>query len=171
MGKRFPRAMREAMVRRMTGPEGISACALGRETGICQQTLSRWRADARLVGMSDSPRRPEDWSQHEILAFVVEAVAVPDKKLGAFLRQRGIHRAQLEDWRARIAAGLARSAAPSSGKSPEARRIRELERELQRKEKALAEAAALLVLQKKVRAIWGDEDESTAPPLDDESSS
>jgi transposase len=45
--------------------------------------------------------------------------------------------------------------------SEDAKRIKKLERELRRKEKALAEAAALLVLQKKVQAIWGDEDDDT----------
>jgi hypothetical protein len=40
------------------------------------------------------------------------------------------------------------------------KRIKELERELNRKEKALAEAAALLVLKKKVQEIWGDEDDT-----------
>ncbi len=45
--------------------------------------------------------------------------------------------------------------------SVEAKRVRELERELRRKEKALAETAALLVLKKKAAAIWGDEDDST----------
>jgi hypothetical protein len=43
----------------------------------------------------------------------------------------------------------------------DARQIRQLERDLARKDKALAEAAALLVLQKKVQAIWGDEDDDT----------
>ena len=51
----------------------------------------------------------------------------------------------------------------SMKKSPEARRIRELEKELRRKDKALAETAALLVLKKKANAIWGDEDDDTAP--------
>ena len=171
MGKRFPAALRESMVRRMTGPEAMSACTLARETGIGQQTLSRWRAAARLGQMSDKKRRPEDWSQEEILAFVVEASGLPDPEIGAFLRKRGVHRAQLEDWKARIAAGLAEPGTKKSKKSPETRRIKELERELRRKDKALAEAAALLVLQKKVRAIWEDEDDDTTPPSDDGSSS
>ena len=51
--------------------------------------------------------------------------------------------------------------------SAEARRVRDLERELQRKEKALAEAAALLVLKKKAQAIWGDEDDDTDPKNDE----
>lgn len=40
------------------------------------------------------------------------------------------------------------------------KRIKQLERELQRKNAALAETAALLVLRKKAEALWGkDEDE------------
>jgi transposase len=54
--------------------------------------------------------------------------------------------------------------------SAESKRIKELERELRRKEKALAETAALLVLRKKADALWGDEDASTESKNDDESS-
>ena len=43
----------------------------------------------------------------------------------------------------------------------EAQRIRQLERELHRKDKALAEVAALLALKKKVNEIWGDGDDDT----------
>ncbi len=44
--------------------------------------------------------------------------------------------------------------------------MRELERQLRRKDKALAEAAALLVLQKKAQALWGDADDDTDPETD-----
>ena len=93
MAKRFPTALKESLIRRMTGPEKISACALARESGICQQTLSRWRQAATLGTMSNAKRRPQDWKQDEILAFVAEALRVPDTELGAFLRKRGVHRA------------------------------------------------------------------------------
>jgi cell fate (sporulation/competence/biofilm development) regulator YlbF (YheA/YmcA/DUF963 family) len=46
-------------------------------------------------------------------------------------------------------------------KSPESKKVRELERELYRKDKALAEVTALLALKKKVQELWGDEDGST----------
>ena len=48
----------------------------------------------------------------------------------------------------------------------DSRKVRELEKELRRKDKALAEAAALLVLQKKAQALWGDEDDDTGPKSD-----
>jgi transposase len=41
----------------------------------------------------------------------------------------------------------------------EQKRAKQLEKELQKKEKALAEAATLLLLRKKAQAIWGDDEE------------
>ena len=109
-------------------------------------------------------RRPQDWTAEEKLTVVIEAASLPDEELGAFLRERGLHQANLKQWRREMIEGLAEPKARSSSKpSAETRRIRELERELTRKEKALAEAAALLILKKKAQALWGDEDDTTAP--------
>jgi transposase-like protein len=90
---------------------------------------------------------------------VLEASRLSDEQLGAFLRREGLHEATLREWRAAALEALG----TAKGSTTEARRVRELERQLLRKDKALAEAAALLVLQKKVRAIWGDEDDDTEP--------
>lgn len=110
-----------------------------------------------------APRRPRDWSPEEKLNAVFEAQALCEDELGAFLRRKGLHEAQLQEWRTLILAGLQghrqrTGARPSTG---DARRIRELEKELDRKDKALAETAALLVLQEKVQALWGDADAPT----------
>ncbi len=107
-------------------------------------------------------KRPQDWSAEEKFEVVVEAATVPEEELGAFLRRKGLHEAQLNEWRQMVLSGLGkRSSRSAKARTPEARRVRELERELARKDKALAEASALLVLKKKAAAIWGDEDEST----------
>jgi hypothetical protein len=97
----------------------------------------------------------------------MEAASVADADLGEFLRERGLHAAQLEEWRT-ITAEAAQAALSSARKrgrtQPKVdRRVRELERELRRKEKALAEMAALVALKKKLELLWGDEDESTPP--------
>ena len=65
--------------------------------------------------------------------------------------------AQLQQWRDQMLVGLE----PKAAKRAETKRIQELEKELRRKDKALAETAALLVLKKKAQAIWGDEDDDT----------
>lgn len=153
------------MVQRMAGPLGISACALSKEIGIAQPTLSRWMRDARsLNGMSkkSSKKRKNTIAPLEKLRIIAEASRLSDEKLGAFLRSEGVHEATLVQWQAAAALGLDAAAKPKNHKkSPEAKRIGLLERELARKEKALAELAALITLQKKVQAIWGDEDDDT----------
>lgn len=110
-----------------------------------------------------SPRRPEDWKPEERLRAVIEAAGLADAELGEFLRRSGLHEATLAEWRATAVEALG----VHKPSAKEAKRVRELERELRRKDRALAEAAALLVLQKKARAIWGDEDESTDPRSDE----
>ena len=87
-----------------------------------------------------------------------------EQELGGYLRRTGLHEVQLEQWRRQARAGAMEALQSKSIRkkaSVEAKRVRTLERELRRKEKALAETAALLVLKKKAAAIWGDEDDST----------
>ena len=99
------------------------------------------------------------------LRIVLEASALSDEELGAFLRREGIHEAQLEEWRIKAmdaATGALKAPhAKKSERTPEARKIKELEREIHRKDKALAEVTALLALKKKIQEIWGDEDDDT----------
>ena len=168
----YSEKFKSQMVSKMVGPHAVSASTLAVEVGIHQPTLSRWLREARIVpGMTKQtrkpesrvrPQRPQDWSPEEKLRVVVEALDLTDEELGAFLRKEGLHQAQLDAWSVKARLSL------SSGKggkkaSTESKRIRELERELRRKEKALAETAALLVLKKKARAIWGDEDDAMEP--------
>ncbi len=164
----YPEKFKAKMVQKLTVPGAPSATALSDEVGVPQPTLSKWVREAgRVGGMAKSkrtrtgPKRPQDWTAEEKLEAVVEAASLSEEDLGTFLRSRGLHRPHLTQWREQIVAGLK---APRSKKaSAETRRIRELERELRRKDKALAETAALLVLKKKVQAIWGDEDGDTTP--------
>jgi hypothetical protein len=105
-------------------------------------------------------------SAAEKLRLVIEAAKLSGEELGAFLRHEGVHEAALEEWREAATAALAPD--PKSGnRAGAAKRIVELERQLHRKDKALAEAAALLMLQKKVQALWAVADDDTEPPSDD----
>ena len=159
------------MVQRMLGPNSVSATVLAGEVGISQPTLSRWLREASTLsdmakrsgksgGAGAKKKRPQELSVQDKLRLVVEASALSEEELGEFLRRSGIHQAQLEQWNSVVTAAL--GAKPkATAKNPEAKKVRQLERQLLRKDKALAEAAALLVLKKKVQAIWGDEDDDT----------
>lgn len=175
----YSESFRNRMVEKMTGPYAKSATTLATEVGVPQPTLSRWKREAGTVMRTMSPpddgkpapsptKRPQDWTAEEKWALVTEAATVPEAELGAFLRRKGVHEAQLAEWRAAAMAALQPpSRRERKAANIEKLKIRNLERELKRKEKALAEAAALLVLKKKAQAIWGDEDDDTTPPSDE----
>ena len=148
------------MLRRLIGPSAMSANALAHEVGVGQPLLSRWLRESRNVeGMGSSKKKK--WTGAEKLRVVTEARGLSENELGALLRREGLHAADLAAWQ--TAAEAALSEGPRPSRSADARRIQELERELRRKDAALAETAALLVLKKKVQAIWGDADDITDP--------
>ena len=103
------------------------------------------------------------WSAEEKLRIVVQASELPEEELGAFLRREGVHSNQLQQWREAVRGVLAGGQTSESLRQArrDRKRIRELEQELRRKDKALAESAALLWLKKKVQDLWGDEDDDT----------
>jgi transposase-like protein len=159
----FSEKFRSEMVSKMLGPSAVSANSLAQRAGVTQSTLSRWLRDAKMASVSRGKskktgtpkRRARQWTAAEKLRVVVEAGTLDETGVGELLRREGLHTADLEHFREEALAGL--TAKPAKvGESPEAKRIKELERELRRKEKALAEAAALLVLRKKLNALWGE---------------
>ena len=165
------------VVQKMLLPNARPVSALAEETGLPEGTLYRWRKETIIGGMptdrsdekAPTAQPPHQWSAAEKVAVVLEAAGVAEAELGPFLRRKGLHAAQLAEWRKQVTeAGIAAlqggaTKAARKSASAAAKRVRELERELRRKDKALAEAAALLILKKKAQAIWGDEDDDTDP--------
>ena len=154
-------SFKEAMVKKMTGPEARSATSLATEVSVPQSTLSRWvRQYGRLTERSAEGRmskRGENWQAEEKLRAVLEYEKLDEEGRGKYLREKGLYSVDIERWRSEMLAAVGKKR-PKAGDA-QGQRIRELEAELRRKEKALAETAALLVLKKKAQAIWGDEDE------------
>ncbi len=171
----YPEGFKEKMIRRMTGVNAVSANELSAEVEVHQSTLSRWLREAGNIGAmskrntdrtASKQKRPQDWTADEKLQVVLDATAVSEEDLGAFLRTKGLHQVQLERWRSKVTEAsleALKKSRFSRKNSTETRRIRQLERELRRKDKALAETAAILVLKKKVEEIWGDGDGPTEP--------
>ena len=157
----YSAAFRAKVVQKLMQPDGPTQGAVSRDTGVPQATLSRWLQRARTIGPMSSKnsskrsRRTAD----EKLRLVLEASRVPETELGAFLRREGLTEAELQQWRDAARAGLA--ATTGDRKSPESQRIKQLEGDLLRKDKALAEVSAILVLRKKAQALWGDVDADT----------
>jgi transposase len=171
-GTQYSEKFRARMVEKMAGPNPMTGVQLAAETGVPQPTLSRWLREATTLRRKMA-KRQEDEDQkieaadapsrtpEEKFSLVLEAAHLTEAELGEWLRRKGILAAQLEEWRATAVAAFKSKDEQRSDKAADKKHIRQLERELARKEKALAEAAAIIVLQKKVQAIWGDADDDT----------
>jgi transposase-like protein len=157
---------KQKMIEKLTGPGAMSATALSKEVSVSQATLSRWLRDAKLGSMPKSKKpskgRRRRWSAADKVRLVREAAALDEAELGAFLRREGLHQADLDRFSEEVDQAATEALAKKGrrrGPSPEEKEIRRLRKELDRKDKALAEAAALLVLRGKVQAFLSAEEE------------
>ena len=158
----YPLERRESVLRKLLPPDARSISEVAGEEGISTATLFNWRNAARAKGqlMPDSDEPTQKWSSEEKFAIVLESAVVAEDELAAFCRNKGLYLEQLEQWRKACAgANQAPPRAQQRRDQVEVRadkkRIKELERDLLRKDQALSETAALLVLRKKANAIWG----------------
>lgn len=103
-----------------------------------------------------SKKRPQNWTAEQKLEVVMEYLRLDEEARGRYLRGKGLYSVDVERWREEIKQALEKK---PNKKDPKDQRIRKLEGELRRKEKALAETAALLVLKKKAQNIWGDSED------------
>ena len=137
---------------RLLPPESAAVEVVARELGIAAPTLQRWREDAQ-----SRPARGRAWTAGARLEAVITTAAMDEAGKSAWCRKHGVYPAELDKWRTSCTAALAEPeearASPQATRQDK-RRIKELERDLLRKDRALAETAALLVLSKKVEAIF-----------------
>ena len=156
MGKPYSVAFKQKMVERLTGRSAVSATELARKTGVSQEALSQWlRTSRTLLPMASKRDRRVRWSLHRKVEVLAAAAKLDGPELAAYLKRERIRLADFESWRLALAEGGTSAGAAT-------RRIRDLERELARKDKALAEAAALLILKKKADLLFRDsEDDDT----------
>jgi hypothetical protein len=108
--------------------------------------------------MKKEDRRPQDWSAAEKFRAVMAFDQLPETAQGEFLRREGLHSDHIEEWRKSMQAGLESGAGSMVSRAEMGElkaRNKELERDLLRKDRALAETTALLVLKKKADLLWG----------------
>ncbi|MCA9668614.1 MAG: transposase [Myxococcales bacterium] len=162
MRRSYSKSFKEKIKERLLEP-GIVKSLLSEETGVPASTLCRWQAQALSLGSMGGKKKAKkrktqrNWTALQKAQILARASELEGDERGAYLREQGVHPTQLEAWRKALDDHVEANRQSS-------RRIQQLERELARKEKALAEAAALLVLKKKVAAIYEDADDDTNGP-------
>ena len=163
--KRYSAERKESILRRMMPPENKLISELARENGITEQTLYTWRRNLKSQGVPvpGNGKNAEEWSSKDKFSVVLETAQLNEAELAEYCRRKGLFIEQIAVWRdacqeANAQLGAQTREERAQGKS-DRKRIKELEKELRRKEKALAEAAALIILRKKAQAIWGDRED------------
>lgn len=166
--RRYSETVRADVKRRMTPPSRQSVAQISKELGIHLATLYAWRKAWRLQGevVPASEKAPEGWSSADKFTVVLESAGLNATELGAFCRERGLYSEQVDRWRQAAQDANANSMLTMADQKDlekrhqqDQREIKRLQQELRRKDKALAEAAALLMASKKIQAYWGEDGE------------
>lgn len=154
----YSREFKDAIVAKLVNRGNQTVAQVCEAEGLGKATATNWLRNATMPAMNKKMKLKK-WSAKEKLRAVGETLSANETELGTFLRKEGLHSQQLQEWQDQALSSLESS--PKAYPSQEAfealvQQNKQLEREILRKDKALAEASALLILQKKVSLIWGD---------------
>jgi len=163
--QRYSSQFKEAILTKLSQSD-LSVRKFAEQEGINLSTLYSWQKQFNTSGLNVSKVSSSDkWSSEEKFSVVLETATLSEIELNEYCRVKGLYSEQVKAWKqACIAGNTATKQAKRVKTTPEQKsdknRIKELERELRRKEKALAETAALLVLGKKFDAYWKEKEGS-----------
>jgi transposase-like protein len=161
----YSEAVKADVRRRMSPPNRQSVVEIARELGIHAITLYKWRKAWRLQGevVPASEKEAEGWRAADKFTVVLETAGLNATELGGYCRERGLYPEQVDRWRkaaqdanAQPLLTMADQKDLQKRHQEDQREIKRLQQELRRKDKALAEAAALLIASKKIQAYWGE---------------
>nr|WP_231596959.1 helix-turn-helix domain-containing protein [Synechococcus sp. CBW1004] len=165
--RRYSEAVKADVRRRMGPPHRQSVAQISAELGIHVITLYKWRKAWRLQGevVPASQKDPEGWGSSDKFTVVLETAGLNGTELAAYCRARGLFPEQVDRWRqaaedanAQPLLTMAEQKDLEKRHQADRREIKRLQQELPRKDKALAEAAALLIASKKIQAYWGEDE-------------
>jgi len=169
MSQKFTQAFKiQAVEKALRRTEEISILEIAESLGVGYSTLQKWIVKSKNNEFeSGEPitkeKRPQDWNQEERLNMVIECGSLPEEEMSELCRTQGLFPHHIKQWKQDFSKGIDMTV--DTKKQAETKKlrneIRALKKELNRKNKALAETAALLVLQKKVNAIWGSDEDSS----------
>jgi transposase len=157
---RYSRAIKESVLKKVLPPEKRSIQEVSKEYGISEQTIKNWieKVNNGILDL-DIDRGPNYLTSAEKLHLLLEAAGLPEEHRGSWIREKGLHTEHLQLWEQELRDTVTDKNQESKQELQVAKKkIKALEKELNRKDKALAEMAALIALKKKLHQIL-EEDE------------
>ena len=164
-GKRYNKEYKDSILKRLDQPSTETVASISEETNIPKGTIYQWikSNNQNQKGNPVNLKSKNNWTSEDKFYIVLETAALSETELAEYCRRKGIYVEEIKEWKEQcLSANTVRREDPIKLKTTlqeEQKRNKELQKELRRKEKALAETAALLVLRKKAQAIWGDNEE------------
>ena len=172
MQAKFSRAFKlQAVEKVLSRNDDVRFSDVALSLGVGCSTLYAWVDKSRnyqfeSISMAEKiamtrDKRPQDWSLEEKLNMIIACASLSEEALHGHCREQGVYPHHVTQWKLDLVKGNAvkESVAPGELKRLRAENLT-LKREVHRKDKALAETAALLVLQKKVHEIWGSDEDN-----------
>ena len=162
--RHYPEELKKTAINKLI-ESGLSLRQFAQREGISLSTLYSWRvkyteADFRLT----KSNTPENWTAEQKFSAVIETAAMSEVEVSEYCRKKGLFPEQIQQWKQSCISGNQSEADKRKQQAQERKadkkRIKELEKELKRKDAALAETAALLVLRKKLNAYWGEDEDN-----------
>ena len=143
----------------INGDKEITIEDIAKEYGIAHSTVGRWIRESRHIKlgnpMTNQEKRPQDWNEVEKLQAIIDGSALDDEGVNNYCRQKGVYAYHIKQWKQDFIASPKGTNQQETKHQLKALKEenRQLKQELNRKEKALAETAALLVLKKKSNRV------------------
>lgn len=154
--KHYSKELRDSIIARLLPPNNAKSAELHKETGIPEGTMASWLHEFRKNNPQKPPAKGFNQCSADIkLAVIIETASLNETELAEYCRARGVYTEEIAKWKA----FFIKSASTQPNRVDhdlllqEQKKSQLLQKELNRKEKALAEVAALLVLQKKFQAL------------------
>ena len=164
-GKHYTKEFKDSILKRLEAPTNETVTSISEDTGVSKPSIYNWikESNQNQDGSQINLKSKSKWSSEDKFHIVLETASMNENELGEYCRNKGIFLEELKTWKIQcLSANTEVQEDTSKFKElylKDQAKIKELEKDLRRKEKALAETAALLVLRKKAQAIWGDDEE------------
>lgn len=163
---KYSESIKASVLSKAFAPNSPSVVELAKEFNIPMSTIYTWKFHMRNnqnVKQDNAPQRPNDKSPEAKLKAVMDTIGKSDDEQGAYCRTQGIYSNHLNDWKKQMLEGLGGVSTSTKELKAKNQQVtnenKQLKRDLHRKDKALAEVSALLILKKKADLLWGvDED-------------
>ena len=162
---KYSQKRKDSIIKKLLPPYNMTISALAKEEGITTKTLYNWRAQAVKEGhlVLGKHSNADDWSAETKLSVVIETATMSESDINQYCRTKGLFKEQLQRWKQACLNGFSATFEQEKTIKEQSKidksEIKSLKKELRYKEKALSETAALLVLRKKLNALWEDENE------------